>query len=114
MSANSDASQVHTLSADLARLGDRARTLSGAVVAKSAADLEKYAKAAAPVDTGNLRASIGTTMHDALTAEVGPTANYGAFLELGTSRMGPQPYMFPALDKVTPAFVAAMGKVADL
>jgi hypothetical protein len=34
--------------------------------------------------------------------EVGPTVDYGMFVEAGTSRMGPQPYMRPAFDRRAP------------
>ena len=41
------------------------------------------------------------------------TVPYGIYLEGGTSRMPPQPYLFPALDAVTPGFLAAMEQVID-
>lgn len=109
-----DASGFHTLASSLAGVSAKGRTLAGAAVRKSAADLEAQAKTLAPVDTGNLRASIGTTMHGPLDAEVGPTADYGLYLEYGTSKMGPRPYMNPATDRVEPGFVAAMGRIAEL
>lgn len=109
-----DASQLAALAADLTGASDKAKGIAGRVVRKSAADLEAAAKMLAPVDTGNLRASIGTTMASATEAEIGPTANYGIYLEMGTSKMAPRPYMKPATDRVEPGFVAAMEKVADL
>ena len=71
------------------------------------------ARTLAPVDTGNLRSSIGVTADtgwrgEVLTATVGPTAHYGRYVEEGTSRMGPQPYMMPAADRHEPLFVAAI------
>lgn len=108
-----DDSQLRALSADLTaagrQVGQRART----VIRKAALDIEATAKALAPVDTGNLKSSIGhsdlrigTTGN--LVAEVGPTANYGIFLEQGTSRMAAQPFMGPAADRHAPSFEAAM------
>lgn len=104
---------LRALSADLTtagrQVGQRART----VIRKAAIDIERDAKALAPVDTGNLKNSIGhsdlrigTTGN--LVAEVGPTANYGVFLEQGTSRMAAQPFMGPAADRHAPAFEQAM------
>jgi HK97 gp10 family phage protein len=71
-------------------------------VRNTALDVERDAKILAPVDTGNLRSSIGHTASSATgvsTAEVGPTAEYGAFVEFGTSRQAPQAYLGPALDR---------------
>ncbi len=58
------------------------------------------------VQTGNLRASISSAQLNKDTFVVGPTksAAYGKFLEFGTSRMAPRPFMFPALLKVIPKF----------
>lgn len=58
------------------------------------------------VQTGNLRASISSAQLNADTFVVGPTksAAYGKYLEFGTGRMNPRPFMFPALLKVIPKF----------
>jgi HK97 gp10 family phage protein len=45
-----------------------------------------------------------------LTAEVGPTAEYGAFVEYGTSRMRAQPYMTPASEQAGEWFVNHMAR----
>lgn len=115
-----DASQLRGLAADLTGVSKTAGQAARAVVRKTALDVERTAKGLVPVDTGNLRASIGHSdlramgTSGSIEAEIGPSANYGIYVEEGTSRMGPQPYMQPALDRVAPAFEAAMGKVADL
>lgn len=104
---------LRALSADLTSAGRQIGQRARAVVRKTAYDIEASAKAIAPVDTGNLKNSIshsdlriGTSGQ--LVAEIGPTANYGIFLELGTSRMPAQPFMGPAADRHTPSFEAAM------
>lgn len=87
----------------------------GLLLAGCAARIERDAKILAPVDTGNLRASISasdTRDGDTRGIEVGPSANYGGFVEDGTSRMRPQPYMGPALDRVSPQFVTGMTAIA--
>ena len=105
------------------------------VVRKAAFDLEFLAKQKAPVDTGYLRNSIYTVTNDSsdygqhvsgaakpgqtllpevdkptddLTAYVAVGANYGAFVEYGTSRMNAQPYLTPAADAIRLAFTGAM------
>jgi HK97 gp10 family phage protein len=71
----------------------------------------------APVDTGFLRSSITVSAADggqlapgALTAQVGPEAAYGAFVEFGTSRSGAQPYMTPAAEQAGEWFVQTMAR----
>ena len=100
---------------EAARLEGLAETLvprASAVVRKVAFDTEADAKALAPVDTGNLRNSITTAVTgDGLTAAVVATASYAPFVELGTSRMAPQPLMGPATDRNTPLFHEAMGQL---
>ena len=88
------------------------------VIRKGAADIQRDAKILAPVDTGNLRNSISTTITgdgrtNRMSAEIGPTANYGIYLEFGTSKMRAQPYLFPATDRHEPAILAAMEQVAN-
>lgn len=112
MGVTIDVSQLNVLAADLTGASVRGAMLAGVVVRKTAADLEAQAKAFCPVDTGNLRSSIGTDLAG-LEATVGPTAAYGIYVEFGTSRMAPRAFLGPALDRVTPGFVDAMGQIAD-
>ena len=107
-----DASELRTLAADLGKAGHGATRKAQLVVRKSALDLLTVAAERAPVDTGFLKASIGVDMAgDSLSAVIGPSASYGRRVEEGTSRMAPQPYMSPALNAVTPGFVAAMESI---
>lgn len=115
---NIDVSGLSRLGASLNKSGGMVGELASLAVRKSGADVEKIAKQAAPVDTGFLRNSIHTTvtgssMHEAISVEVGPSANYGGYVEYGTSRMRPQPYMGPAFDKVVPGFVEALKQAGE-
>lgn len=98
-----------------ADLSEQAETLvprASAVVRKVAFDTEADAKVLAPVDTGMLRNSITTAVTgDGLTAAVVATASYAPFVELGTSRQAPQPFMGPATDRNTPKFHEAMSQL---
>lgn len=108
-----DLSEVNRLVVDLNRVGGQVGAEASMIVRKTALDIEATAKAFAPVDTGALRNSIG---HDitgdgrfgAVEAEIGPTVEYGPYVEFGTSRMAPSAYMGPALDRHSPGFVAAL------
>jgi HK97 gp10 family phage protein len=107
---NWDASDLHNLGGKLsaADITSAAET----VIAKGAADVEAAGKRHSPVDTGFLRSSIGRNVQG-LTAEIGPTANYGVFVEMGTSRMRAQPFMAPALADVLPSVEKAFQQVAQ-
>ena len=84
------------------------------MVRKVAFDTEADAKKLAPVDTGMLRNSITTAVaNGGLTAGVVATASYAHFLEGGTSRMSPRPFMGPATDRHAPMFREAMGRLAE-
>ena len=107
------------------------------LVRKAALDIEREAKIRAPVDTGFMRNSIYAVTHmssdygtgtdtppsgasllpelpkpkDRLTALVAVGASYGAYVEMGTSRMAAQPYLIPAADVVRPQFVEALARL---
>lgn len=103
------------LSADLGRLAAGMQPAARAVVAKACADTTRLARERCPVDTGNLRASIGSTtatLGYAIVGEVSPTASYAHFVEYGTSRHAPQPFMGPAFTQVAPLFEAAIAALA--
>ena len=112
-----DDSQLRKLSADIGKAIGTTGPRAQLVVRKTAKDIEATAKLKAPVDTGNLKSSIGTSdlrgvgQSGGLVAEIGPTANYGIYVEMGTDRMAPQPYMGPAADAHTPAFEEAMAQL---
>lgn len=108
---SADASDLRKFATDLTKAPSRAQAAARSAVAKTAADISRDAKILAPVDTGNLRNSIGYDLRherDGSEAEIGPTANYGIYLEYGTSVMAAQPYLGPAFDRRIPGFEKAM------
>ena len=107
-----DFSELIAISADLGKASYEVTRRAQVVVRKTAADIEASGKRNAPVDTGHLRGSIGMTISmGGMSAEIGPTASYGAYVEFGTRRMAPHAYMGPALDIVGPSFAAAMEEI---
>jgi len=75
------------------------------VVKKNGSRLQEQAQQGAPVDTGNLRRSIGLEIEDAgLTACSAAKAHYSGYVELGTRFMAAQPYMKPAFNVVKTQF----------
>lgn len=83
----------------LSKVIDRTPELMENVVKEVAIRVDAEAKKKAPVDTGNLRASI-TMEVDGLEATVGTNVEYAPFIEFGTSRQQAQPFMTPAKQKV--------------
>jgi HK97 gp10 family phage protein len=100
-------SQVIKLDAELAATPAVVAKRVSAAIAKTAFDIEADSKALCPVDTGYLRGSISSSIKP-LEAEIGPTADYGAYVEYGTSRAGPQPYMTPSFDRRSSSLVSAI------
>lgn len=81
---------------------------AAAVVAKTALDIEAGAKARAPVDTGNLRASIQARKISETHWRVTVGAHYGIYVELGTRHNGAHPYFAPAIRAVRRSFTQAL------
>ena len=106
MSAFADLLEIHSRIAESAVRG---------AVRKTTLDIAADAKANAPVDTGNLRNSIHTSSagSNAQVAQgvIQADANYSTFVEFGTSRQAPQPFLGPAGDKHLPKLQEAVGQV---
>ena len=114
---SADANELRKFGADLAESGLKAHKRAVQVVQKTAADITADAKSFAPVDTGNLKNSIGYDLFNKggeVGAEIGPTASYAIHQEFGTSRMAPQPFLNPAFDRHIGNFERAMGKLGGI
>jgi len=62
--------------------------------------VERGAKMIVPVDTGQLRRSITTEVEindKNIVGRVGTNVKYAPYVELGTRKMSPRPYLRPAL-----------------
>lgn len=82
------------------------------VVRKNGAELQGKTQKNAPVDSGNLKRSIGLDITDnGMTAEVEPTADYAAYVEYGTRFMEAQPYLKPAYDEQKKKFVKDLNEL---
>lgn len=111
-----DTSEVAKLTRAMDGFDDRAKQITRQVMQKAAADIKRDAQALAPVDTGNLRSSMSYTtksLATAVEAEVGPTADYGLYVEEGTSTQAPQSYLRPALMRNIDPVSRALAQIAD-
>lgn len=81
------------------------------VVMKAALDVEAGAKQRVPVRTGHLKNSLQTTQTGKHSAVVGTAVRYAPYVEFGTRKQSPKPYLGPAAEHVRPAFKAALERV---
>lgn len=82
------------------------------VVKFNGGEMQNKAQRKVPVDTGTLKRSIALELSDSgLTATVEPTAEYSAYVELGTRFMNAQPYLEPALNEQKQQFKKHMDKL---
>lgn len=112
-----DLSELRAVTSRIGTAGPRIGAAASTILRKTALDIESDAKQLAPYDTGNLRNSISTSIagdgrFGSMTAEIGPTADYGIYQEYGTSVMAGQPYMGPAFDRQVPSYADALAQLA--
>lgn len=114
-----EATEIRALARTLDLTQKGVRQKASAIVRKATFAIERGSKLRAPVDTGNLRNSIstsltgvGSTATGPIIGEVGPEASYGGFVEFGTWKMAPQPYLGPAFDELEATFNAAFDELA--
>lgn len=106
-------SDFHALAAWLGDHGNNVTVRMGVATQKTVQDTVNQARSMAPVDTGNLRAGIHGAVDIGRThvlGEVTASANYATYVEHGTSRMAPQPFMRPAQEATTPAWLQAIAQ----
>lgn len=108
------ADDLTRLAHDLGQGVDRALDRLETAAAKSGADVTATAQQYAPVDTGFLRGSISADppvrTDSSVSVDIGPTANYGHYVEYGTHRMSPRAYMGPGLVRNEDAWVQAVAQ----
>lgn len=103
--------QLNALAVDLHGAGIRAQAGAPVVVSKVAHEIEATGKELCPVDTGATRNSIYTSVEGA-NAAIGPTTSYAPYVEFGTSRMAPEAFMGPALDRHGHELVDGLSQLA--
>ncbi|GEP38886.1 hypothetical protein NPS01_25490 [Nocardioides psychrotolerans] len=121
MGANLDITQAVAHGSRLAQAGVRIGAPASAVLRRTAFAIEADAKALIvamdAVDTGDMLNSVTTEItgdgrSGSMSAEVGPTVDYGIYVHEGTSVMAGRPYLANAFDRQVPGFQAALAQLA--
>lgn len=90
--------QLRQIVAQMQAYEKRVHQVASQTLAEHAEQVAEDARNLAPVDTGELRDSIGVVKTDDLRYEVVAIAPYAADVELGTSKQAAEPFLFPAME----------------
>lgn len=107
---NVDVSSLTRFADRAVRAIPRLQAAAGKEVEETARRVQTDAKQIVPVDTGALQGSIDIEV-SGLTAEVFTTLRYAPFVEFGTYKDRPQPFITPAADRQARDYPARMGAV---
>lgn len=107
-----DNKEISRLATDLNGAGRRAESRCKTIVKRTGNAVVREAQKVVPVDTGALKNSLHVDVSpDSLGFEAGSQLGYSGWVEFGTTRMAPQPYLVPSFEAqvaaAMPAFTAA-------
>lgn len=106
-----DVSQLLAYAAELEAAGNAGLNAVDKVITDYGDKVATSARALVPVLTGTLKGSI-RVVPGAHRVEVEATEYYAQFVEFGTSKMAPEPFMEPALAEHEGGFADALGDAA--
>lgn len=111
-----DTSEIRELASDFQRAGGRVGKQVADAVRKTTTAVERSARRNAPVDTGALRDGItqaitGDGRGAGITGTVFSSVPYARFVESGTARQAPQPWLGPAVSEHEDSFQASIDKI---
>ena len=86
--SNAASANLRGLAADLTSAGGSVEQTASHLIDEYAQKIAALGQSYAPYRTGALKESIGIRRTGALTVEIGPTVDYGAYQEFGTGSKG--------------------------
>jgi HK97 gp10 family phage protein len=109
-----DTRQINRLHDDIEAAADTIIPRTQNVIMKTGYDTVTAAQVRCPVRSGHLKSTIGVDIDmDGLGFEVGATAEYAGYVEFGTTKMAPQPYLMPAFNQRVGIANRAFGALVD-
>jgi HK97 gp10 family phage protein len=112
MEFRADTSEVDALAAQLAAAGAKAKAESSTALTKVGGELRDAARGDAPVRTGDLAGSI-TMTGGGNWRRVSTGVRYARFVEWGTYKDAPQPFMMPNAARAHAQLFGEMAKIGD-
>lgn len=95
-----ETAQIRQLALQLAAVGPVAEAAARAIIRTGANASYSGSRDIVPVLTGHLRSTIYMREdRDGLGWETGADADYASYIENGTSRMAPQPFILPPFEQ---------------
>lgn len=106
-----DTSEISALAGRIKAAASDAGKEGTKALRESAKKVERGAKSRAPRRTGLLASDIYSATRGGRTAQIVAPTRYALFNEYGTSKMAPQPFMAPALEAETGAYLGRVEEV---
>jgi len=105
--------EIKILKNEIPQISARMQASLAAHVHETAELIATNAKERAPVDTGNLRASIVARSGGSFTSTIGtgPQAPYSEFVHEGTRNMSPRPFLRQAAEAMRVAWNAGLVRI---
>lgn len=105
--------ELVALSETLAGVSGRVTPAVTKAISDGGEQIRDLARDLAPKASGKMSRSIQSTLLRSgggteISAEIGPTSYYGRFVEHGTAKMAPHPFLSPAADQRTDAIAEAI------
>ncbi|MGY0837150.1 HK97-gp10 family putative phage morphogenesis protein [Aerococcus urinaeequi] len=94
--------------------GKNAEVMVDRELNRSALRIERKAKYYSPWDTGFMSMSIFSHKVGNLQWEVSSPAEYSIYVELGTRRQNPQPFLYPAVEEEFPILMDKLKRMFSM
>lgn len=99
-----------TYNGGLKNIADMLENSMESIILSAGESVKNSAQSMCPVDTGKLRDSISVSA-EGNKAVISANTDYAAYVEFGTSKMPPKPFLVPSLIGNSDAILKAIGEM---